>query len=88
VRFFGADYVPPDYIGHDAQVAKRHRWYMSARLITLNDNYFFEKSDAIDPDMFSDIIGRHFRQPAQGLGFDGSGVAHMWRSIIWPDNAL
>jgi hypothetical protein len=38
--------------------------------------------------MFADIVGRHFRQPPEGLGFDGSHVAHMWRTIIWPDNAL
>jgi hypothetical protein len=24
----------------------------------------------------------------EGLGFDGSPVAHMWRSIIWPNNFL
>jgi HD domain len=88
VRFFGADYVPPDYIRQDAQFAKAHRWYMSARLVTLYDRYFFEESDPIDPEAFADIIGRHFRQPVEGLGFDGSGVAHMWRTIIWPDNAL
>jgi hypothetical protein len=88
VRFFGADYVPPDYIRRDAQRAREHRWYMSARLITLYDIYFFEKSDPIDPEIFTDIIGRHFREPAEGLGFDNSAVAHMWRSAIWPNNAL
>jgi hypothetical protein len=88
LRFFGADYVPPEYICRDAQFAKEHRWYMSARLVTLYDKYFFEKSDPIDPDIFADIVGRHFRAPADGLGFDGSPVAHMWRTIIWPDNAL
>lgn len=30
------------------------------------------------------LIGRHFRQPAEGLGHDGSPVAHMWRSILDP----
>ncbi|HEX3912949.1 MAG TPA: HD domain-containing protein [Steroidobacteraceae bacterium] len=88
LRFFGPDYLPPDYIRRDAEFAKRHRWYMSARLVTLYDEYFFEKTDAMDPDMFAGIVGRHFRQPAEGLGFDGSDVAHMWRTIIWPDNAL
>jgi hypothetical protein len=87
-RFFGPDYVPPDYIRRDAQFAKAHRWYMSARLVTLYDKYFFEESQPIDPDMFADIVGRHFRQPSDGLGFDDSAVAHMWRTIIWPDNAL
>jgi hypothetical protein len=87
-RFFGADYVPPDYIRRDAQMARRHRWYMSARLVTLYDKYFFEQFDPIDPEIFTDIVGRHFRRPPDGLGFDGSHVAHMWRTIIWPDNAL
>jgi hypothetical protein len=88
VRFFGADYSPPDYIRRDAQAAAKHRWYMSARLVTLYDIYFFEKSAPIDPEIFTDILGRHFRQPAAGLGFDDSPVAHMWRSAIWPNNAL
>jgi hypothetical protein len=87
-RFFGPDYVPPDYIRFDAQFARQHRWYMSARLVTLYDKYFFEQSSAVDPEIFADIVGRHFRQPTDGLGFDGSHVAHMWRTIIWPDNAL
>ena len=42
----------------------------------------------VDVDDFTDIIGRHFRQPKEGLGFDGSPVAHMWRSMIWPNNFL
>ena len=24
----------------------------------------------------------------EGLGFDGSPVAHMWRTMIWPNNFL
>jgi len=88
VRFFGPGYEPPEYIRRDAESARAHRWYMTSRLITLYDIYFFEKSDPIDPDIFTDIIGRHFREPAEGLGFDGSSVAHMWRTMIWPNNAL
>jgi hypothetical protein len=88
VRFFGADYQPPEYIRRDAEAAREHRWYMSSRLITLYDIYFFEKSDPIDPEIFTDVIGRHFREPEEGLGFDGSPVAHMWRTMIWPNNAL
>jgi hypothetical protein len=88
VRFFGAEYEPPDYIRRDAELARNHRWYMSARLITLHDIYLFEKSDPIDPEIFTDIIGRNFRQPEDGLGFDSSNVAHMWRSVIWPNNTL
>jgi hypothetical protein len=61
---------------------------MSSRLITLFDTYAFEPGPEIDARMFEDIIGRHFRQPKEGLGFDGSPVAHMWRSMIWPNNFL
>jgi hypothetical protein len=88
-RFFGADYVPPDYIRRDAEFARAHKWYMSARLVTLNDIYFFDETTRdIDPEIFTEIIGRHFRQPAEGLGFDGSPTAHMWRTMIWPNNFL
>jgi len=88
VRFFGADYVPPPYIRAAYDEARKHRWYMTSRLITLNDLYAFEEGVVVDPDLFTDIIGRHFRQPAEGLGFDNSPVAHMWRSMIWPNNTL
>ena len=88
-RFFGEDFVPPDYLRRDAEEARAHRWYMSARSVTLYDTYFFdEDSAAIEPEMFTDLIGRHFRQPSQGLGFDGSPTAHMWRTMIWPNNFL
>ena len=42
-------------------------------------------------------IWQHFTIPVnkleeeifeEGLGFDGSPVAHMWRSMIWPNNFL
>lgn len=88
-RFFGRDYVPPDYIRRDAEHARGHRWYMNARQVTLYDIYFFDAGEEdIDPEIFTDIIGRHFREPKEGLGFDGSGVAHMWRTMIWPNNFL
>jgi hypothetical protein len=87
-RFFGPDYVPPDYIRRDAEEARGHRWYMTSRLITLYDIYSFEEGVDIDPEMFTDIIGRNFREPEEGLGFDGSPVAHMWRTMIWPNNFL
>ena len=87
-RFFGPDYVPPDYIRREAEAARAHRWYMTSRLVTLYDIYFFETSETADPEMFTDIIGRHFKQPEEGLGFDGSPVAHMWRTMIWPNNFL
>ena len=87
-RFFGPDYTPPDYIRRDAQAARAHRWYMTSRQVTLYDIYFFESEDGIDPAIFTDIIGRHFKTPEDGLGFDGSPTAHMWRTLIWPNNFL
>jgi HD domain len=88
LRFFGPDYVPPEYIRRDAEEARAHRWYMTARLVTLNDIYFFENTESPDPEIFTDIIGRNFRQPEEGLGFDNSPTAHMWRTMIWPNNLL
>lgn len=88
VRFWGPDYRIPDYLVRDYEAARAHRWYGSARAITLFDLYSFEKDVAIGPGEFEDLAGRHFKQPAEGLGFDNSPVAHMWRTIIWPNNFL
>jgi hypothetical protein len=87
LRYFGPDYVPPPYIHQAYREARAHRWYMSARMITIHDVYAFDPNAVVDLDEFTDIIGRHFKQPEEGLGFDGSPVAHMWRSIIWPNNS-
>lgn len=87
-RSFGEDYVPPDYVRQAYEIARAHKWYMSARLVTCNDLYSFDPNAKVEIEEFADIIGRHFRQPKEGLGFDGSPVAHMWRSIIWPNNFL
>jgi hypothetical protein len=88
LRFFGPDYVPPDYIRQDAEAARNHRWYMTARLVTIYDTYFFDEAPMPDPERFTDVVGRHFRQPEEGLGFDNSPAAHMWRTAIWPNNFL
>jgi hypothetical protein len=88
VRAFGEDYVPPKYIQEAYDYACKHKWYMSARLVTMNDLYSFDPNTVIDVDDFTDIIGRNFRQPEEGLGFDNSPSAHMWRSMIWPNNFL
>lgn len=86
--FFGADYEPPEYIQKAHQEARNHRWYMTSRLITIYDIYAFNENWNVDPEQFTDIIGRNFRQPKEGLGFDGSASAHMWRTMIWPNNFL
>jgi hypothetical protein len=87
-RYFGADYEPPEYVRQAHDEARAHRWYMTSRIVTIYDTYAFEPGPDLDPGMFEDILGRHFRQPKEGLGFDGSPVAHMWRSMIWPNNFL
>lgn len=87
-EWFGDDYEPDPYIHEAYRVARSHRWYMTSRLITLNDIYAQETRTTATLDDFADLIGKHFRQPAQGLGFDGSPVAHMWRTMIWPTRFL
>ncbi len=88
LKFFGPDYVPPEYIRRDADAARKHPWYMTSRAVTMYDVYFFDDMPMPDPERFTDIIGRHFRNPAEGLGFDSSPAAHMWRTAIWPNNFL
>jgi len=87
-RIFGKDYVPLPYIKETYQFARNHKWYMEARSITVHDLYAFDPDMKVSLDPFVDIIGRHFKQPKEGLGFDNSPVAHMWRSLIYPDNPL
>lgn len=87
-QFFGSDYKPPEYLCKAHEQARNHRWYMTSRLITVYDIYSFQDGWDIDPDQFTDIIGRHFKEPEEGLGFDNSPAAHMWRSMIWPHNFL
>jgi HD domain len=85
VQIFGKDYRPPPHIEAAYHYARNHRWYMKARVITLYDDYSFDKAAEYSIEPFLDILGRHFRQPEEGLGNDGSPVAHMWRSIIDPN---
>jgi hypothetical protein len=88
VRWFGEDYELEPYIHEEYRQARKHRWYMTARLITLNDLYAFDPTVEVSIDIFTDIIGRHFKQPREGLGFDGSPSAHMWRTMIRPTKFL
>ena len=87
-RMFGEDYVPEPYIEEAYNYARNHKWYMRARLITMNDEYSFDRNAQVSLDPFMDIIGRHFKQPKEGLGFDSSPVAHMWRTIMNPNRRL
>jgi hypothetical protein len=80
-RIFGESYTPPEYIQRAYQLARNHSNYMDARLITLNDLDAFEEGVEVSIEPFIDIIGRNFKQPAEGLGYDNSPSAHMWRTI-------
>jgi len=88
-KFFGPDYEVPEYLRRDAEYARSHEWYMTARLVTLYDIYFFDDmAQEVPPEHFEDLVARNFRQPSEGLGFDDSPSSHMWRTMIWPNNFL
>lgn len=88
IKLFGEDYKPEPYIDRDYRYARDHKWYMSARLICVNDLYAFDPNVQVDLEEFEDTVGRHFKQPKEGLGFDSSPSAHMWRTIMWPTKYL
>jgi hypothetical protein len=88
IRLFGEDFKPEPYIEEEYKRARNHKWYMTGRLITVNDIYSFDPNAVVSLDDFVDIIGRNFKQPEEGLGFDNSPVAHMWRTMIWPTKYL
>ena len=85
---FGIDYEPPPHTVRAYEYARNHKWYMDARLVTCNDLYAFNPDIEIDVEDFRDLIGRHWRDPEAGLGYDDSPVAHMWRTFINPDACL
>lgn len=87
-RIFGEDYEPDAHIQRAYKQARDHKWYMEARLITMNDEYAFDREAKVSVDPFIDIIGRHFKQPAEGLGNDDSPSSHMWRTIANPNRPL
>jgi hypothetical protein len=87
-RTFGHDYVPPPHIQAAYKMLRNHKWYMEPRLVTVNDLYAFDPNAVVTLDPFIDIIGRHFKQPKEGLGNDNSPVAHMWRTLANPDQPL
>jgi len=88
VKLFGADYKVDPYIERDYQYARDHKWYMTSRMICVNDLYSFDATLRVELEEFTDVIGRNFRQPKEGLGFDASPSAHMWRTINWPTKYL
>ena len=87
-RMFGDDYRPEPYVVAAYEEARRHKWYMSARIICVNDLYSFDPDVHVELEQFDDVIGREFRQPPEGLGNDNTPASHVWRTLRWPCNAL
>jgi hypothetical protein len=87
-EIFGIDYVPPPHIVDSYKFARAHRWYGAARAVTVNDLYSFDPKAVVQVDPFKEIVARHFKQPAEGLGNDNSPSAHMWRTLANPDLPL
>ena len=85
---FGPDYEPEPYIQRDYDHARNHEWYGFAMQIVANDDYSFDPKSNPSIDPFVDIIGRHFRQPEEGLGWDDSPSSFMWRTIMDPSRPL
>ena len=88
LKYFGPDYKPEPYIVEEYKRARGHKYYMTARLICVNDIYSFDPNAKVDLDDFVDIIGRNFKQPKEGLGFDNTPASHMWRTLMWPTRFL
>ncbi len=88
LEVFGKDYQPQEYITKTWDYCQNHKWYMTAMQICLNDLYSFDPNKQVEIEEFEEVIATHFKQPEEGLGFDGSPVAHMWRTMIWPNNFL
>src|SRR6186997_1869341 len=80
--------LKPRSIVDEYKRARNHKWYMTSRLITLNEIYSFDPNAKVNLDDFVDIIGRNFKQPKEGLGLDSSPSAHMWRTMMWPNRFL
>jgi hypothetical protein len=57
-------------------------------MITMNDEYSFDRNARPVIDSFVDIIGRQFKQPKEGLGLDNTPASHMWRTLINPNRPL
>jgi hypothetical protein len=87
-KLFGPDYKPEPYIERAHEYALNHKWYMTSRLLTVNDLYAFDPTVQVALEEFTDVVGRNFKQPKEGLGLDDSPAAHMWRTIMWPTRYL
>jgi hypothetical protein len=87
-QVFGYDYKPEPYVQETYKMVREHKWYGLPRMVTVNDLYAFDPNSKVSMGPLIDIVGRNFKQPKEGLGYDNSPVAHMWRSIAMPDRPL
>jgi hypothetical protein len=87
-RIYGKDYEPQPHIKQAYEFARNHKWYFEARMVTVNDLYAFDPNAKVSIEPFIDIMGRQFKEPKEGLGNDNSPTAHMWRTMMFPDNPL
>ena len=96
-KLFGKGYAPDPYIQQAYKEARKNKWYMTSRLVTVADQETPSQRQLYSGDQtfepvnvreLTDVIGRVFKQPTDGLGFDGSPAAHMWRSLIHPTRPL
>jgi hypothetical protein len=87
-RLFGKGYKPDPYIEAMYKESLGHKWYSYARMITVHDDYSFDPNAAPVIDTFVDIVGRNFKQPKEGLGWDSTPSTHMWRTIMFPNRPL
>ena len=56
----------------------KHKWYMTARMITVYDIYSFESDLVIEVDEFRDVIEKYFRHAGRGPGLRRlAGRAHV-----------
>jgi hypothetical protein len=85
---FGEGYLPEPYIVAEYERARKHKWYMTARQICMNDLYSFNADILVEWEEFEDVLGRGFREPHEGLGNDSTSASHMWRTLRRPSNAL
>jgi hypothetical protein len=85
---FGEDYVPPPDVQAEYEMVRKHKYYEAARAVTVNDLYAFDPNVKIDRAAFDHLIDKHFRNPKEGLGYDGSSAAHLWKTIAYPDTPL
>jgi hypothetical protein len=88
IKLFGPNYKPEPYIVAEYERARAHKWYMTSRMITCYDVYSFDPNAVVEIEEFTDIIGRHFKQPKEGLGWDNTASSHMWRTLNWPTRFL